>query len=253
MSKSASGLSHRQRENVEKFLHLFADVEASLKKRLYRRANDQTGFSKLVDEYVAKNPFWNDSANRLRNLAGIRNLLTHQRSTMFGYPIAVAPGSLSSLLDIRNYLRKQEPVSKNYRRSVKMVSAADSLAAVLSLAFEKGFSQFPVVNDGCFGGLITENEITRWLGRRVMTNSTELNLAAVTVKMLLEEKDPSLRGIRIFHFERLDTPVDEVMGRFSFEPALEVILLTESGSKDAPIKGIITQWDAARYPEVNKG
>ena len=117
------------------------------------------------------------------------------------------------------------------------------------MAFENGFSQFPVVTDGRFGGLITENEITRWLGRRVKTHSTELNLAAVTVKMLLQEKDPFLRGIPIFHFERLDAPVEEVMGRFSVEPALEVILLTDSGSKDTPIKGIITQWDAARYPD----
>jgi hypothetical protein len=69
--------------------------------------------------------------------------------------------------------------------------------------------------------------------------------------MVLEEKDPFLRGIPIFHFERLDAPLEEVMGRFSVEPALEVILLTDSGSKHTPIKGIITQWDAARYPEIN--
>ena len=67
--------------------------------------------------------------------------------------------------------------------------------------------------------------------------------------MLLHEKDPFLRGIPIFHFERLDAPVEEVMGRFSVEPALEVILLTDSGNKDTPIKGIITQWDAARYAD----
>lgn len=249
MSKAASGLSERQLEDVEEFLHLFADVEASLKKRLCRRANDTTGVSTLINEYVAKNQFWNDSANRLRNLADIRNLLTHQRSATFGYPIAVAPCSLSTLLEIRDRLQKLEPVSMNYRRSVKTIYATDSLAVVLTLAFENGFSQFPVVTDGRFGGLITENEITRWLGRRVRTNSTEVNLAAVTVKMLLQEKDPFLRGIPIFHFERLDAPVEEVMGRFSVEPALEVILLTDSGSKDTPLKGIITQWDAARYPD----
>ena len=136
-----------------------------------------------------------------------------------------------------------------YRRSVKTVFATDSRAVVLVLAFENGFSQFPVVTDGSFGGLITENEITRWLGRRVKANSNELNLAAVTVKMLLKEMDPFLGKITIFHFERLDDPVEEVIGRFSVEPALEAILLTDSGSKHGPIRGIITQWDAARYLE----
>ena len=65
--------------------------------------------------------------------------------------------------------------------------------------------------------------------------------------MLPHENDPFLRGIPIFHFEMLDAPVEEVMGRFSVEPELEVILMTDSGTKDTPIKGIITQWDAARY------
>jgi hypothetical protein len=56
-----------------------------------------------------------------------------------------------------------------------------------------------------------------------------------------------MRGIQIFHFEKLDAPVEDVMGRFSREAALEVILLTRSGSKDNPLEGIVTQWDAARY------
>ena len=38
-----SGLTKSQRENNEEFLHLFADVEVALKRRLCRRANDPTG------------------------------------------------------------------------------------------------------------------------------------------------------------------------------------------------------------------
>lgn len=250
MGKVTTALSKHQHKDVEQFLHLFADVEKALKKRLSRQVNDRTGISTLISEYVKKNPFWTESANRLRNLADIRNLLTHQRSTTFGYPIALAPCSLSAILEIRSHLQKPESVSRWYRRSVKAVSAGDSLSDVLALSFENGFSQFPVITDGNFGGLITENEITRWLGRRVKANLTELNLADITVKMVLKEKDPFQDGIRIFRFERLDASMEEVIGRFSVEPALEVILLTERGTKHAPIEGIITQWDAARYPDL---
>src|SRR6266540_3683254 len=45
---------------------------------------------------------------------------------------------------------------------------------VVALAFENGFSQFPVVDDGQFRGLVTENEIIRWLGRRVKANAFEV-------------------------------------------------------------------------------
>ena len=243
----SGGLTKKQRDNIEEFLHLFADVESALKKRLDRRANDPIGTSVLINEYLAKNLYWADSANRLRLLADMRNLLTHQRGTTLGYPIAVTQFSLLALCEIYQYLLEPEPVSARYRKKVITVSADDCLSSVLAMAFEKGFSQFPVLSGQRFGGLITENEITRWLGRRAKAQSVEVNLAAVTVKMLLKGKDPFLRGIQIFHFEKLEAPVEEVMGRFSREPALEVILLTRSGSTNTPLDGIITQWDAARY------
>lgn len=247
MPAKTIGLTKKQRDIVEEFLHLYADVESTLKKKLGRRPNDSTGISTLINGYVEKNPYWVDAANRLRTLAKIRNLLTHQRGTKSGYPIAVTLSSLLGLREIKDYLLKPQPVSDRYRKKVITVSDQDSLASVLTTAFEKGFSQFPVLSDERFGGLITENEITRWLGRRSKANSVEVNLAAVTVKMVLKEKDPFLRGIRIFHFEKLDAHVDDVMGRFSTEPALEVVLLTSSGSKDTSLEGIVTQWDAARY------
>lgn len=243
-----SSLTRSQLDQIEKFLHLFSEVESELKGRLRRRANDPTKICLLIDEYTEKNPYWVDAANRLRNLAEIRNLLTHQRSTTAGYPIAVAPCSMDSLREILERLHQPEPVALRYRKPVKTVTNGDSLALVLARAFENGFSQFPVVNDGRFGGLITENEIIRWLGRRAQNQTHETNLAEVTVKMVLKEKDPFLRGIPIFRFERLDVAVDDVIGRFSAEPALEVILLTSSGRKDTPIEGIVTQWDAARFP-----
>jgi hypothetical protein len=69
----------------------------------------------------------------------------------------------------------------------------------------------------------------------------------VKVRTVLKEKDPFLRGIPIFCFAKPDAPVEEVMGRFANQPALEVVLLTASGRKDGPLEGIVTQWDAARF------
>jgi hypothetical protein len=75
-----------------------------------------------------------------------------------------------------------------------------------------------------------------------------VDLQKVSVRTVLKEKDPTMKGLSIFRFERLDTPVEEVMARFSTETALEVVLVTKSGNKSTPIEGIVTQWDAARYP-----
>lgn len=247
MHSKKPGLTMKQREKVGHFLDLFTDVEAALKKRLHLTADDRTGVKALINGYEIKNPYWRDSANRLRHLADIRNVLTHQRGTAFGFPVAVTLNSVEALRDIKEHLVRPEPVSTRFCRKVKTVSATDSLAHFVALAFENGFSQFPVVDDGQFRGLVTENEITRWLGRRVKANASEVDLRKASVRTVLKEQDPTMKGIAIFRFKWLDAPVEEVMGLFSTEPTLEVVLLTQSGNNHTQIEGIITQWDAARF------
>jgi len=241
------GLTRKQRENVGHFLDLFTDVEAVLKKRLGLPSDDKTGVGALISRYDAKNQHWRDSADQLRHLASIRNVLTHQRGSAIGYPVAVTSHSIEALREIKQHLATPQPVSIKYCRAVLTVSSSDTLAHVVALSFENGFSQFPVVDAGRFGGLVTETEITRWLGHRVKANLAEVDLRKACVRTVLKEKDPTMREIAIFRFRRSDTPVEEVMGMFSREATLEVVLLTESGSKHTPIKGIVTQWDAARF------
>lgn len=246
-----TGLSRTQQAAVGSFLDLFADVEVALKKRLNLRSDDRTSVKTLINNYEAKNPYWIESAQQLRQLAEIRNLLTHQRSETFGYPVAVTGISVEALSEIKQHLVRPQPVSDRYCCEVKSVGPEDNLAMVVALAFENGFSQFPVTKDGAFCGLVTENEIIRWLGRRARANAAEVDLHKVCVRTVLKEKDPTMKGLSVFRFERLDTPIEEVMGRFSTETILEVVLLTKSGNKSTSIQGIVTQWDAARFPRFS--
>jgi hypothetical protein len=242
------GLTPDQCRDVELFLDRFAEIEQALKARLGRKANDRTGIAAMIDSYAGRNSNWKDSANRLRCFSEIRNLLTHQRGTSLGYPVAVTSHSLHGVQEILKNLQTPEPVSKDYKDKVQNVADTDSLSTVLGMVVASGFSQFPVMNSEQFSGEITENEIIRWLGHQTSPGRTKVDLSAVTVKTLRKERDPFLEGLQILHFEKLDAPVDEVISRFSTEPMLEVILLTHSGRKDTPLEGMVTQWDAARHP-----
>lgn len=241
-------LTKRQTEDVERFLHLFSDIESQLKTKLSLSRDDRTAASDLIKRYRDLNPFWTASADELLFLGAIRNFLTHHRSTAHGYPVAVTPGSVGALDAIKTHLIEPTTISSGYRKKVDTVYEDAPLASVVAVAFEKGYSQFPVVTAGKFRGLITESGITRWLGRRAKANGTNIDLTAVTVKTILREKDPYLKDIPIFRFASLDAPVEEVMGLFAARPALEVVLLTRTGDKASQIEGIVTQWDAARYP-----
>jgi predicted transcriptional regulator len=148
-------------------------------------------------------------------------------------------------------LRTPEPVGQLFRKQVTCVSEDDTLAMVVKLAFEHGFSQFPVLARERFIGLITETEITRWLGHRALNHGTELDLATVYVRAVLCEKEPNEPRVQIFCFARSDASAEEVISLFAVHPTLQVVLLTANGGSRAEIEGIVTQWDAARYPASN--
>lgn len=240
-------LTARQVQDIHHFFNCFAEIERLLKAKLGRRVNDAVGIRALIEEYEKRNAFWREQADTLRNLTDIRNFLTHQRGGDSDYPVIVTSSSLARIRQINDELQRPERVDTIHRKAVVSVAPDQSLASVLSLAFVKGFSQFPVTDGGQFRGFVTENEIIRWIGRHAQTRSSIVDLARVTVKAVLKEKDPHLRGIPIFRFEKLDSGVDDVMSRFSSEPALEAVLLTATGNKTTPVEGIVTQWDAARY------
>jgi|GEM_PF-5162606 len=228
------------------FVALFTQVELALKSRLKVRGDSRIMVSQLIHEYATRNPLWRESAERLHTFREIRNFLAHQ-SGSDGDPVLVTQESVEALRSIAESLIHPEFVATRFRRDVTCVSKNDELGKVLRLAFECGYSQFPIVDDGRFGGLITENEIVRWMGHRVQRGSSEVTFSAVRVAQVVTEKDPTMTGIPIFKFISLDAPVDEAIAMFATEQALEVLLLAKSGTKHTPIEGIITQWDAARF------
>jgi predicted transcriptional regulator len=243
-------LTGEERERIDQFLNLFTAIEGELQKRL--RVPTTTQFSRLLREYRLQNPYWQEDAEDLGHYAQIRNFLTHERTPEFGYPVAVTRQSVERLESILKRLQTPRQIGECYRRSVVTVTSDQTLVDVLQLAYRNKFSQFPVVDRAKFQGVVTENEIARWLGHQVTNGRTQVELSGVTVLQVMREHESErVRGV-IFDFRRLDAPEDEVMGLFQQRPALEVVLLTASGEQDTPIEGIVTQWDAARFPKSPK-
>jgi CBS domain-containing protein len=247
MSTDSDGtLTPEERRRVEEFRRAFAAIEAALKRRLRLPEHDRGRLKTLIDRYRAVNPYWEEEARALHQYREIRNFLTHPGDSEHGYPVAVSPRTLRRVETILQGLQHPPLVSESYRKRVTVVASADSLSGVLRLAYENEFSQFPVVDGGRFQGVITEHEVTRWLGRQAVGGRDGVDLAGVTVGVVLEEREQERRERPIFRFGRLDSPLDEILGLFVRNPVLEVVLLTAGGGGDGSIEGIVTQWDAAR-------
>jgi CBS domain-containing protein len=222
---------------VHTFLDVFCDIGRLLKTRLALHPDDTRGVRELMRRDEAQNPYWVTDARDLGHFRVIRNVLTHERGQEYGYPVLVTKRSQERLVGIKQGLQNPVPISRRHKKDVVHVTPSGPLASVLALAYEKQFSPFPVVEAGIFRGLITENEITRWLGRQVAKGRTTIDLAQVEVRAVLREKETDRKGILIFRFVALDVPEAEVMSLFVKRPMLEVVLLTKTGTRDSPIAG----------------
>lgn len=243
-SATRAGSTTHQRE-ADEFLALFTEVERFLKKKLGRRADDRTAVSTMITAYAERNPYWSDQANRLRLLKDIRNLLVHNRDEYGNYPVDLPPHTLQRMKEIHDHLKEPVRIRQRYCRPVVSVTPDTTLRSMVVLAYEKQFSQFPVLSQGRFAGLITENAVVRWLGRHSVS-APDVDLDDVRVNRVMKEQESEYKRC-IFAFARLDDPEDEVMSRFVTSRLLEVVLLTEDGRSTSALAGIITQWDAARY------
>jgi hypothetical protein len=116
----------------------------------------------------------------------------------------------------------------------------------LLLAYEKRFSQSPVVEEGGFPGLVTENAIVRWMGQQAHSPHRRVDLEEVHVKHVIG-RDERGRNESNLEWASNNSPEDEAMSRFLQSPVLEVVLPTHDGHRGAHLSGIVTQWDAARY------
>ena len=201
----------------------------------------------MIEDYRERNPYWQREANDLDLLREIRNYLTHDRSHHLGDPFVVTRESIDLLIYIRDGLIAPRPIADQFRCEVVIVHPDDTLAMVLGLTQKHAFSQFPVMDAWKFKGVITENEIVRWLAQHVCRGTSVIDTTGLVVKTVLDHAEPG--RLVIFRFMSPDTPEQEVMGLFQRQPTLEVVMLTESGVGNSPLVGIVTQWDAARYPE----
>ena len=234
---------------TERFLNLFGEVEQALKRRLWRLQGDKSKFHELLRDYLERNPYFRDDADDLDLHADIRNILTHQRSLKDGPPVEVPQRTVDRLEAILHRLNHPVPTGQKFRRAVSAVHPDECIDHMLRFAFENAFHQFPVVDRtvGRFQGLITDNSLGVFLGRRLKEGEPVINLSLVQVSQVIKEEEPD-RKATMFRFQKPEHPEDEVMGLFAQYRSLEIVLLTEDGTNKTPIRGIITSWDAARYP-----
>lgn len=191
------------------------------------------------------------AANRQRRLARfadflieigeLRNALVHSRTGEDTYIAVPMAETVLELEKIEQELFSPQRVVPQFQRKVLTLKPDQTLAEVLRLIRDDGFSRYPVYAREGFVGLLTSNGIARWAAGHVENDHLELDLTEITVSDVLARDH---RKDRVAFVSR-DELLDNVDTLFSREKQLEAVLITESGKSHQKPIGMICAPDIA--------
>lgn len=159
-----NGLSREQLDLIQRFEADFNGIEQFLHVAL--GIEEHETFTQLVDNYAKNHAGWGD-AELLKRIAKIRNVIVHDKTEPFHYPVVPTRAINEELRKCKERLITPARALPTFERTVEKISMNDTLTRVLKTINHRDYSQFPVYEDKRFLGMLTENGVIRWLARHV--------------------------------------------------------------------------------------
>lgn len=233
---------------IERFITAYNAIDNHLQNVLHN--GHTSSFRSSVDLYAKRHRGWKD-ADLLRMVAGLRNLLVHERVEPYEYPCVPIEKLVVGLEAARDRLLHPQRVIPRFERKVVTIQSADSLAHVLRLIHELKITHFPVYESygkkARFAGVLTENGITRWLAEHIAKEMSLIDLEQEPVAEVLAREEGFFAKRHNYEFAARDTRAEELVQRFHDNTYLESVLITASGEPREKLLGIVTRWDALNF------
>lgn len=232
---------------IERLITAYNAIDAHLQN--WSRHDGPTSFRSLVDLYARKNRVWKD-AELLRTVAGLRNLLIHEKVEPYEYPCVPTLELVEDLEKARDRLLHPARADR-FTRQVVTVQSDDSLAHVLKMIHEMKITHFPVYESSReyarrgrhFVGVLTENGITRWLAEHTARNESLIEFRDEPVCEVLAREESAKGTRKNYEFAPRHARVEDLVQRFHDNTYLEAVLLTQTGNAKEELMGIVTRWD----------
>lgn len=224
-------------QSIEDFLTAFNRVHKAICREL--NIDDRTEFATAARMYEQQHKSWAHTGDLLV-LARLRNVLVHEQRRPKQYLAHPTQTTIETLNRVLLALERPSYVIPRFQRVVEVVGIDDALSEVLPRILRGGYSQFPVYDGAAFKGMLTENGIVRCIAEHRQAVDSIIDLADVSVRILLKQDENRKNYAFASRTERLDAMLD----RFVHNPVLEAVLITANGKKDEKLLGIVTQWDA---------
>lgn len=223
--------------NSRRFLNAFIVIEQALEKIVQNKSYKP--FYQLVDAGARIDPFVQDISIELKEYGDLRNAIVHERIN--DEPIAEPHYEVVLRLEkIGDLLQSPPKVEEHFIRKVVTCSCDEPLSEAAKKMLEFTFSKLPVYRDQKFVGILTAEAITYWMADRLQTNQSLTHQKVDSVLKYIDNPDN-------YHFVSRATSLFEVLRIFDDYDhqgkRLQAILISEDGSEDTTLAGIITVFD----------
>lgn len=231
--------------NTEKFLDLYKLLEDELEVK-YR--NSRRRFSSIVMEFMR-----DDESVPIRPeldiCREIRNLLTHS-ANIEGVPVIEPSDPIVNALEaIVEYVRRP-PLALDYATkgdSIMKAGLNQKALRLMGIMEKNGYSHVPVMHEGKFLGVFSVASVFLY----VLHNGKAINSETTLSDMIEEVKISQIPDNYVF----LPKSASYIQAKNKFiKPAgknkrVAVLFITENGSKNEKLLGMLTPWDVLRDPE----
>lgn len=231
--------------NSDRFLLAFNRITQTLRKIV--KAQDHMAFYRLVDLAKKKSPLVKEYEDDLRAFADLRNAIVHHRTSKEFVIAEPHTKVVESIEYIDELLARPKLVGEVFRKKVICFQTRDSLKNALNIIQERKYTQFPIYEGKDFRGLITTTGIAHWFAD--ITNYQMPYIEMPTMADILHYEKNRVnykfvsRHMTIYHARELFKEGVERGKRY------EALLITENGSPQQKLVGMITPLDLMKVNE----
>lgn len=228
--------------NINEYLDSFNAIEKKLRNDINDTRNMR--FNDLINKNKMKNKIVLKHERELKEHGKLRNFMAHDEILD---PMAIPSDvAINRIKFLENEILNPVKIEDIFDGGIETVQENDSLSKVLNMIKKKRHSQFPVLRDKKFIGLVTENGIINWLADHLDNDIINIKDAKV--------KDLMLNDINIYSYEvvTLEDDIYKVIDMFEKSRKVEdktftiIVLYREKKKRNIfidDIYTILTRWD----------
>lgn len=233
----------RELANSEIFLSTFNELEKHFKNEFFR--GQWKSFKQMLKEGSRFNPIIKQFKEELFEFTDLRNAIVHNRS--HDYQVIAEPHEfvVKQFSEISEMIMNPIKVNRFFRK-VHTCKISDSAEVPIALIYKHKISQIPVLDDnGHILEMLNATNIAYWLASSKYKVSKEHTLNNILVEKEIKNNfDVIAEDLNVYDAAEL---YKHSYKQNKNNKYFDAILVTKTGKKTEPIKGIIVLSDIAQY------